>query len=65
MLSEPEKHVELAERIHAAVLARKDDAEGRQSFILPWRIDAKQNVLHAKGLEECGCGISRDEPPPR
>ena len=65
MLSEPKEHADLAERIRAAVLARKDAAEQRQSFILPWRMDAKQNVLYAKGLDECGCGISQDDPQPR
>jgi hypothetical protein len=65
MLSEPKRHVDLAKRIHAAVFARKDDAERRQSFVLPWRMDAKQNDLYAKGLAECGCGISQDDPQPR
>ena len=65
MLSEPKKHVDLAERIQAAILARKDDGGRQQSFILPWRMDAKQNVLYEKGLAECGCGISQDDPQPR
>jgi hypothetical protein len=65
MLSEPEKHADLAERMRAAVLAQKDGAERQQFFILPWRMDARQNALHAKGFDECGCGISQDDPQPR
>jgi hypothetical protein len=65
MLTEPNKHHELAERIRAAVLARKGGAEHGQHFILPWRTDANQDLRHAKGLAECGCAISQDDPPPR
>jgi len=62
MLTEPKKHYEFAERIRAA-LDQIGRAEQGQCFILPWRMD--ENHRQAKGLEECGCGISQDDPPPR
>ena len=65
MLTEPKKHHELAERIRAAALDRQGLAEHGQCFIMPWRMDANQDLLQAKGLAECGCGISQDDPPPR
>jgi hypothetical protein len=58
MLTEPKKHNEFAERIRAA-LDQIGRAEQGQSFILPWRMDVNPNL---KGLEECGCGISQDDP---
>jgi len=58
MLTEPKKHNEFAERIRAALdqIARPEQG---QRFILPWRMDVNQDL---KGLEECGCGISQDDP---
>ena len=58
MLTEPNKHNELAERVRAA-LDQIGRAEPGQRFILPWRMDVSQDL---KGLEECGCGISQDDP---
>ena len=58
MLMEPKKHHDAAERIRAA-LDRMGRAEQDQRFILPWRMDVSQDL---KGLEECGCGISQDDP---
>lgn len=59
MLTEPEKHHVIAERVHAAL-----DQIGRtgQRFILPWRIDENQQLRQAQGMAECGCGISQDDP---
>jgi hypothetical protein len=62
MSTETHKRDELARKIHAAVQARNDAAERGQSFILPWRIDPSQDARHTRGLEECGCGISSDDP---
>ena len=58
MLTEPQKHDEFAERIRAA-LHQIGRAEQGQRFILPWLMDANQSL---KGVEECGCGISQDDP---
>jgi hypothetical protein len=60
--TEPKKYDELAERIRAAVLARKDGTEPGKCFILPWRMAVNQDVWHDKGLAECGCGIAPDDP---
>jgi hypothetical protein len=62
MSTEPNKHNDLAERIRAAVLALKGGADHGEHFILPWRMDANQDTRHAKGLDDCGCGISQDDP---
>jgi hypothetical protein len=64
MLTERNNHQEFAERIRAATLDLKGRAEHGQCFILPWRMDANQDLRQAKGLDECGCGISQDDPPP-
>jgi hypothetical protein len=56
MSTEPNKHDDLAERIRAV---------HGQRLIVPWRMDANQDVWHALGLDECGCGISGDDPPVR
>jgi hypothetical protein len=61
MLTEPKKHNEFAERIRAA-LDEIGRAEQGQRFILPWRMDVNQDLWQVKGLEECGCGISQDDP---
>jgi hypothetical protein len=58
MLTDPKKHNELTERIHAALNQIKRAEQG-QRFILPWRMDVNRDL---KGLEECGCGISQDDP---
>jgi hypothetical protein len=58
MLTEPKKHNEFTERIRAAV-DQMGRAEQGQRFILPWRMDVNHDL---KGLEECGCGISQDDP---
>lgn len=62
MSTEANKHDDLAERIRAVVLAQQDGAEHGQRLIVPWRMDANQDVRHALGLDECGCGISGDDP---
>jgi hypothetical protein len=65
MSIETNNHDELAERIRVAVLARKDVAEHGEHFIVPWQTEATHDLHHGKGLAECGCGISQDDPPPR
>ena len=46
----PEKRDESAERIRAAVLARKYGAEQGQRFILPWRIHANEDHENSRDL---------------
>jgi|tagenome__1003787_1003787.scaffolds.fasta_scaffold20962583_2 hypothetical protein len=58
MLMEPKKHYEFTERVRAA-LDQIGCAEQGQRFILPWRMHVNQDL---KSLEECGCGISQDDP---
>jgi hypothetical protein len=65
MSTETQKRDELARKIYAALQARNAVADGGPPLILPWRADTSQDARHTRGLEECGCGISQDDPPPR
>jgi hypothetical protein len=58
MLTEPKKHNEFTGRIRASLNPIGRTEQG-QRFILPWRMDLTPDL---KGLEECGCGISQDDP---
>jgi hypothetical protein len=43
------------------VRAAAERGEHWDPVIVPWRIEASQDRLH-KGLEQCGCAFSPDEP---
>ena len=57
-MSTGETHRKLDETVRAAA---PECAKPGVTFILPWRMDANQDHLNYKGLEECGCGFCPDD----
>lgn len=70
MATGPDKYQELTDRINVATVGASQSAAHEARFIVPWRMDASQDLRFgptkehdscSAGEGECGCGISPDE----